>query len=136
MSFLNIFEVRDCWPACELLFLWTVLSPDAVGHGQGKEVGGWEGWDPKVQYTLLEGRGPADFTPTCTPDPCLYLRLHLHAHPHPCTASRFPPSLGLLWRGGLYHAVQGPSCWSACLFPLVLQPHMAAVITEGMNACT
>lgn len=90
MSFLNIFEVTDCWPACELLFLWTVLSPDAVGHGQGKEVGGWEGWDPKVQYALLEGRGPADFTPTCTPDPCLYLRLHLLAHTHPCTASRFP----------------------------------------------
>ena len=110
-TFLNIFEVRDCWPACELLFLWTVLGPDGVGHGQGKEVGGWKGWDLEVQHALLGGRGLAEFMPTCTPDLCLYLCLHLHPHPQPCTASHFPPFLGPpVERGAL----------SCCARPIVL----------------
>ena len=58
---------------------------------------------------------------------CTFTCTHTYIHAQ-LPASH--PSLGLLRRGGLYHAVQGPWYWSACLFLPVLQPRTAAVITE------
>ena len=89
---LSISEVRDCWPACALFFLWVVPSPDLVGCDQGKEVGWVRGWDPKVQHVLLGGRGTPELTYTYTSKP---VSLSIPT-PIPTAASMhsFPPFLG------------------------------------------